>query len=66
MEQDDKKLLCRAQGRMGKMWLSLQSTWMSQDMGALQPVLSKSCKAIVWSHSDTKVCIIPFSQNSKL
>lgn len=47
------------------MWLSLQSTWISWDMSALQLVLSKARTAIVWAHSDTKVCIIPFSQKSK-
>lgn len=48
------------------MWLSLQSTWMLWDMGALQSVLSITCTAIVQAPSDTKVCVILFSQKSKL
>lgn len=60
-----KTLLGRAQSRLGKVWLRLQSTWILWDMGALHPVLSKACTVLAQAHSDIKVCITPFSEKSK-
>lgn len=54
-----KTLLGRAQSRMGNVWLRRQSTWISWDMGALHPALSKACTALAQAHGDTKVCVIP-------
>lgn len=60
-----KTYLGRAQGRMGKVCLRLQSTWISWDMGALHSVPSKPCTTLAQAHGNTKVCVIPFSQKSK-